>query len=390
MAQATGTAIVGKVQLDGSTSGSISLAAPAATVSAFTATFQASNGTVAYTEGNTWTGTQNFEGATVVKFRDSNTSFTDDLDNTKAFKFQVSGITAATTRTITVPDADFTLPQDALVVHLAGNETMTGLKGIIHESTDIVTSRVKAIDISMTANGASASTNEFYGGFFLAQTKSGNAQNYNSIQGFQSRAFHNGTGLISGVFAGFQSVIANLGGGSITNAYGARVSKSFSGGSITNLYGLKIEGMSDATVTNVWAIHCADKIQTTDATASTDYTTGSIITGGGLGVSNNGNFNGYLRSNGLKMAFANKTADYTMTENDFLIIADSTGAAFTITLMASPSNGQIFVFKKKDASANAVTISGNGKAIDTAASKTLNTQHQVLRIMYSGAEWWEI
>lgn len=36
----------------------------------------------------------------------------DDLDNSKQIKFQLSGITTSTTRTLTVPDADFTIEQD--------------------------------------------------------------------------------------------------------------------------------------------------------------------------------------------------------------------------------------------------------------------------------------
>lgn len=52
-------------------------------------------------------------------FEDSTTSFVDNGDNTKALKFQVSGITTATTRTVTWPDADLT------VVGLATTQTLT-------------------------------------------------------------------------------------------------------------------------------------------------------------------------------------------------------------------------------------------------------------------------
>jgi hypothetical protein len=40
---------------------------------------------------------------------DANTTFKDDVDNTKQMKFELSGVTTATTRTLTVPDADTTL-----------------------------------------------------------------------------------------------------------------------------------------------------------------------------------------------------------------------------------------------------------------------------------------
>ncbi len=42
-------------------------------------------------------------------FTDSSTYFQDDIDNTKKFQFQVSGLTANTTRTLTIPDANTTL-----------------------------------------------------------------------------------------------------------------------------------------------------------------------------------------------------------------------------------------------------------------------------------------
>jgi len=61
---------------------------------------------------NVWTGTQTF--------RDNKFEITDDGDTTKKFVFQASSITTATTRTITIPDADITL------VNLAGNNTWTG------------------------------------------------------------------------------------------------------------------------------------------------------------------------------------------------------------------------------------------------------------------------
>lgn len=50
---------------------------------------------------NTWTGNQTF--------RDNKWAMTDDGDTSKILTFQLSGLSSATTRTITVPDASFTL-----------------------------------------------------------------------------------------------------------------------------------------------------------------------------------------------------------------------------------------------------------------------------------------
>lgn len=45
---------------------------------------------------------------------DSTTSFVDNSDNTKVLKFECSGITTATTRTVTWPDADVTIPSGTI------------------------------------------------------------------------------------------------------------------------------------------------------------------------------------------------------------------------------------------------------------------------------------
>ena len=57
---------------------------------------------------------------------DNTTYFVDDLDSTKKMQFQLSGITAATTRTLTVPNADGTI---ALTSDVATKSPVIGFKG---------------------------------------------------------------------------------------------------------------------------------------------------------------------------------------------------------------------------------------------------------------------
>lgn len=71
-------------------------------------------------------GTETITGA--KSFHDAGFTIRNSADGTKTFVFSAGEITTGTMRTITVPDADFTLAQDALVVHLAGTETITGAK----------------------------------------------------------------------------------------------------------------------------------------------------------------------------------------------------------------------------------------------------------------------
>ncbi|MEZ7523998.1 hypothetical protein [Burkholderia vietnamiensis] len=90
---------------------------------------------------------------------------------------------------------------------------------------------------------------------------------------------------------------------------------------------------------------------------------------------------------GLTVGTATKTGAYTATANDYTIRADGTTGAFSVTLEASPVTGQIHVVKKIDSSANAITVSGNGKNIDGAASVSLTTQYQSVRVQYNGTTW---
>lgn len=56
---------------------------------------------------NTFTGDNTFTGSAI--FRDNNFTIQDNSDNTKQLQLQLSGLTAATTRTLTPPDANATI-----------------------------------------------------------------------------------------------------------------------------------------------------------------------------------------------------------------------------------------------------------------------------------------
>ncbi|HDR9078199.1 TPA: hypothetical protein QDA98_000749 [Burkholderia vietnamiensis] len=90
---------------------------------------------------------------------------------------------------------------------------------------------------------------------------------------------------------------------------------------------------------------------------------------------------------GLTVGTTTKTGAYTATASDYTIRADGTAAAFTVLLEASPVTGQIHVVKKIDSSANAITVSGNGKNIDGAPSVSLTAQYQSTRVQYNGTTW---
>lgn len=72
------------------------------------------------------------------------------------------------------------------------------------------------------------------------------------------------------------------------------------------------------------------------------------------------------------------------------IIVDATSAAVTVTLpTASGKAGRMYTIKKIDASANIVTVDGNGaETVDGAADAQLTTQYQVVRVICNGTTWW--
>ena len=86
---------------------------------------------------------------TVIAIKDANFSIVDDSDTTKALKFQVSGVTTATTRTATVPDADFTM------VGAATTQTLTNKTIDLTSNTLTATSAQLATAVSdETGSGA--------------------------------------------------------------------------------------------------------------------------------------------------------------------------------------------------------------------------------------------
>lgn len=84
------------------------------------------------------------------------------------------------------------------------------------------------------------------------------------------------------------------------------------------------------------------------------------------------------------------TATGSPTPDDYLIIVDAAAGAVTVNLPAAASSvGRILQCKKKDASANAMTLDGNGaETIDRAATLSTTTQYTAFTVACDGTEWW--
>lgn len=89
-------------------------------------------------------------------------------------------------------------------------------------------------------------------------------------------------------------------------------------------------------------------------------------------------------------AIVKKTADYTVVDTDYTILANATSNAFTLTLPdATTSTGRVLIIRKTDESANALTFSSAVKISESTSFTTLNI-NTTIRIQSDGTNWYKI
>lgn len=90
-----------------------------------------------------------------------------------------------------------------------------------------------------------------------------------------------------------------------------------------------------------------------------------------------------------KMAYASKSANYTATPMDELILMDATGGARTVTLPpAAQCPGKILGVMKSDSSANAVTADGNSaEMINGELTQVISNQYTLLQFLSISTGW---
>ncbi len=84
-----------------------------------------------------------------------------------------------------------------------------------------------------------------------------------------------------------------------------------------------------------------------------------------------------------------KTANYTLTKDDKVILADATSGAITMSLpVAALAKNLMFDIKKVDSSSNTVTVDGDGsEEIDGAVTFDLLSEDETVRIICNGTAW---
>lgn len=93
---------------------------------------------------------------------------------------------------------------------------------------------------------------------------------------------------------------------------------------------------------------------------------------------------------GVRIATRTIVADDTLTDQDYEILADATGAAITVTLPPATGSGQIYRVKKIDPSVNIVTVAVDGAdLIDGASSLVFTDQWAGCLIIDAAAGYWD-
>lgn len=78
-----------------------------------------------------------------------------------------------------------------------------------------------------------------------------------------------------------------------------------------------------------------------------------------------------------------------LTTDCVIVINKTVGAATTVNLSSTLQTGRVVIIKdgKGDANSNNITVQGNGKNIDGAASTVISTNYGVGRYIYNGTQW---
>lgn len=88
---------------------------------------------------------------------------------------------------------------------------------------------------------------------------------------------------------------------------------------------------------------------------------------------------------------SSKTANYTITGTDDVILADAAGGAITITLPTAVSVTKFFTIKRKNSGANNVTVATTAsQTIDGATTKVLAQQYESITVVSDNANWFII
>ncbi|MGI8406392.1 MAG: beta strand repeat-containing protein [Thermomicrobiales bacterium] len=114
-----------------------------------------------------------------------------------------------------------------------------------------------------------------------------------------------------------------------------------------------------------------------------------ILSGGNLLIGTTSDNSKLTVAGPIATALATKTAAYTLTATDSIILADATTAAFQATLPTAVGiTGRQYTVKRINGGANNVTVgTTSGQTIDGVTTFVLTTQYQYIRVVSDGTNW---
>lgn len=81
-----------------------------------------------------------------------------------------------------------------------------------------------------------------------------------------------------------------------------------------------------------------------------------------------------------------KTANYTVLSTDDNVLCDTSAGGFTVTLPATPANGEVHTIILDAVGGGNLTVDGNGNNINGVASFIMNTVSS-MQVIYNGTQW---
>jgi hypothetical protein len=191
---------------------------------------------------------------------------------------------------------------------------------------------------------------------------------------------------VAGLNGSAQVPTAQLGSGTASSSNFLRGDGTWavpSGGAVSSVFGRTGDVTANSgDYTAAQVTNAADKSSVSTQTftgkisaATFQVTGGTIASGRVLTSDSSGNASWQSLPPANQHTVVVKSSTYTLTSNDEVVLANASGASFTLTLPTAISNSNVYSIKKTDSSGNTVTIAtSSGQTIDGGSTAVIKVQ----------------